>query len=576
MKRTLLLLFTCLATTLFAHAQSNEVTLVVSGEGPNKTEATALALRSAIEQAYGTFVSANTEILNDEIVRDEIATVASGNIKSYKEISSIQTTEGYYVTVQAVVSIGKLIEYSKSHGSSAEFAGQTFAMNIKMKKLNKENEAKALHNLILELRDISKNMFDLCIDVNGEPIKGGHHMDGYDYYLVNVTIKYKSNEAAKLFYETLYNTLTALCLSEQEIKDYSKTGEKYYSLEIKGLPSESWRENSGLPYDKKNDPKRRLYYSDYSIKVSLRNDLNMFRDELDRIFYNAIYTYTTLKLNGLDYRYSLTPNLERTSFEMEIFGTQIRTTASHSTTPAGLDVFKQTIKMIGSTDPHGFGRGRILKICCNRSDCDWMRDVSLYKWPVMEKETDRYGNRFYTIEGLRRFSFCGDNLFNLCFDIPIKEEDLMNLSGFSVFSDWPASSTSGKSTQNSLENKQSTQPATKTASQPVTGKDNEVYQIAENMPKFPGEDQKMWEFISHNIQYPQEALEKRIQGRVFVGFIVEPDGSLSDVKVLRSLGSGCDEEAMRVIKSMPKWEPGKQRGQAVRVSYQIPVDFRLQ
>ena len=153
MKRTLLLLFTCLATTLFAHAQSNEVTLVVSGEGPNKTEATALALRSAIEQAYGTFVSANTEILNDEIVRDEIATVASGNIKSYKEISSIQTTEGYYVTVQAVVSIGKLIEYSKSHGSSAEFAGQTFAMNIKMKKLNKENEAKALHNLILELRD---------------------------------------------------------------------------------------------------------------------------------------------------------------------------------------------------------------------------------------------------------------------------------------------------------------------------------------------------------------------------------------------------------------------------------------
>ena len=574
MKR-ILFLFACLATTFFAHAQSNEVTLVVSGEGSNKTDATTMALRSAIEQAYGTFVSANTEILNDEIVRDEIATVSSGNIKSYKEISSVQTSDGYYVTVQAVVSIGKLIEYSKSHGSSAEFAGQTFAMNIKMRKLNKENEAKALENLLKELREISKSMFDFSVDVNGEPVKGGH-LNGYDYYLINVTIKYKSNEATKMFYETLYHTLSTLSLTDQEMKEYSKTGEPFYSLEFKGLSSESWRENPGLPYDKKNDPKRRLYYSDYSINASLRNDPKMFRDELDRIFYNAIYTYTTLKLNGLDYRYSLTPNLERTSFEMEIFGTQIRTSASHGTTPAGLDVFKQTIKMLGSTDPHGFGRGRILKICCNHSDCDWMRDVSLYEWPVMEKETDRYGNRFYTIEGLRRFSFCGENLFKLCFDIPIKEEDLMNLSGFSVFSVWSASSTPSKSTQNNLENKQSTQPATKTASQPVIGKDDEVYQIAENMPKFPGEDQKMWEFISHNIQYPQEALEKRIQGRVFVGFIVEPDGSLSDVKVLRSLGSGCDEEAMRVIKSMPKWEPGKQRGQAVRVSYQIPVDFRLQ
>ena len=158
MKR-ILLIIACLATALFAHAQNNEVTLVVSGEGANKTDATAMALRSAIEQAYGTFVSANTEILNDEIVRDEIATVASGNIKSYKEISSVQTSEGYNVTVQAVVSIGKLIEYSKSQGSSAEFAGQTFAMNIKMRKLNKENEARALENLLKELRVVSKDLF---------------------------------------------------------------------------------------------------------------------------------------------------------------------------------------------------------------------------------------------------------------------------------------------------------------------------------------------------------------------------------------------------------------------------------
>ena len=227
MKR-ILLIIACLATALFVHAQNNEVTLVVNGEGANKTDATAMALRSAIEQAYGTFVSANTEILNDEIVRDEIATVSSGNIKSYKEISSVQTSEGCYVTVQAVVSIGKLIEYSKSHGSSAEFSGQAFAMNIKMRKLNKENEAKALKNLVKELKEISKSMFDYSVTVN-EPYKGGRHEDGYNFYVFGTTISYKSNEATKLFYETLYNTLKALSLTDREREEYWKNRHRYYN-----------------------------------------------------------------------------------------------------------------------------------------------------------------------------------------------------------------------------------------------------------------------------------------------------------------------------------------------------------
>ena len=106
--------------------------------------------------------------------------------------------------------------------------------------------------------------------------------------------------------------------------------------------------------------------------------------------------------------------------------------------------------------------------------------------------------------------------------------------------------------------------------------EQEIFQIVEEMPAYPGGDQKMMEYIAKNIKYPQIARESGIQGRVFVGFVVEPDGSVSNVKLLRGIGGGCDEEAMRVIKSMPKWKPGKQRGKAVRVSYQIPVMFRLQ
>lgn len=102
-----------------------------------------------------------------------------------------------------------------------------------------------------------------------------------------------------------------------------------------------------------------------------------------------------------------------------------------------------------------------------------------------------------------------------------------------------------------------------------------IFQIVEEMPRFPGGEPELMKYINENIQYPQEAREMGIQGRVFVGFVVEYDGSISNVKILRGIGSGCDEEAVRVIESLPKWEPGKQRGRAVRVSYQIPVYFKL-
>ena len=106
--------------------------------------------------------------------------------------------------------------------------------------------------------------------------------------------------------------------------------------------------------------------------------------------------------------------------------------------------------------------------------------------------------------------------------------------------------------------------------------EQEIFQIVEEMPAFPGGEAKLMEYVAKNIKYPQIARETGIQGRVFVGFVVEPDGSISNVKLLRGIGGGCDEEAMRVIKSLPKWKPGKQRGKAVRVSYQIPVFFKLQ
>ena len=104
----------------------------------------------------------------------------------------------------------------------------------------------------------------------------------------------------------------------------------------------------------------------------------------------------------------------------------------------------------------------------------------------------------------------------------------------------------------------------------------EIFTIVEEMPDFPGGTQKLADYLAKNIKYPPMARESGIQGRVFISFVVEPDGSVSNVNVMRSLGGGCDEEAVRVVKSMPKWKPGKQRGKPVRVSYILPVNFKLQ
>ena len=104
---------------------------------------------------------------------------------------------------------------------------------------------------------------------------------------------------------------------------------------------------------------------------------------------------------------------------------------------------------------------------------------------------------------------------------------------------------------------------------------NKVFDVVEEMPSFPGGQAALMSFLSSNIKYPVVAQENGVQGRVIVGFVVERDGSITDVKVMRSVDPSLDREAQRVVRAMPRWKPGKQNGSAVRVKYTVPVVFRL-
>jgi protein TonB len=113
---------------------------------------------------------------------------------------------------------------------------------------------------------------------------------------------------------------------------------------------------------------------------------------------------------------------------------------------------------------------------------------------------------------------------------------------------------------------------------PVEEEEEEVvFVVVESMPEFPGGQQALFRYLSENVKYPVIAQENGIQGRVICQFVVNKDGSIVDVEVARSGGDpSLDKEAVRVIKSMPKWKPGKQRGKPVRVKYTVPVNFKLQ
>ena len=103
--------------------------------------------------------------------------------------------------------------------------------------------------------------------------------------------------------------------------------------------------------------------------------------------------------------------------------------------------------------------------------------------------------------------------------------------------------------------------------------DNSVYSMVDERAQFPGGQNEMLKYLQENLQYPEAAKANNVHGRVIVKFIVERDGSLSDIKVMKGIGSGCDEEAIRLIQSMPKWKPGKNKGKEVRVSMMVPVNF---
>lgn len=221
-----------LLTTVFLPGQARSekdggTTLIVMGQGATLDEATKVALRSAIEQTFRVFVSSSTTVVNDAMVDDRISTVSSGNISKYEYISKKQTADGSYnVTLRATVVVNKLLSYveaSNIPGVPANLNGATFAMNVKLGMLYRQNELYAIEDMIKAISGMAENM----ISPNPQlQVKEPVSQDGKTYQVaVSAQVNF-NKEAVKDYTAYLYQTLSALSLTEGQadaLKDLSIT-----------------------------------------------------------------------------------------------------------------------------------------------------------------------------------------------------------------------------------------------------------------------------------------------------------------------------------------------------------------
>ena len=230
MKQLILILALALSINVFAQDADKTVTLVVSGQGKTQDEAKQVALRSAIEQAFGTFISSKTEIMNDSLVKDEIVSVTNGNIQKFEIISEVKIPEGgFATTLKAIVSVTKLTSFCESKGVEVEFKGGVFAANIKQKLLSEEAERIAIFNLCEVSWKILSNSIDYELEIGKDPLLISKEEQKYSLPIV---IKAKANANKGIFNNYFSETIKKLSMSEDNLSSYKASNIPTYSIKL--------------------------------------------------------------------------------------------------------------------------------------------------------------------------------------------------------------------------------------------------------------------------------------------------------------------------------------------------------
>lgn len=222
-------LFVLATTNTFSQTASKEVSITASGSGKTLEDAKQAALRSATEQAFGVFISSKTEMFNDQVVADQIASVSSGNIKSFSILNESQLPDGSWgVTLKAVVSVDKLTSFVEAKGIAIEIKGGMFALNIKQQLLNEQGEIKAVSEMVGLLHEPMQISFDYIIK-SSDPKSLDAESKNWEIPLM---VRATTNKNIDFCANYCIKTLSALSLSSEEITSYKSLNKAVFPIII--------------------------------------------------------------------------------------------------------------------------------------------------------------------------------------------------------------------------------------------------------------------------------------------------------------------------------------------------------
>lgn len=261
---------------------TEDVEIMVSGSGVTKEAAVNNALRSALEQSYGTFVSTSTNVLNDKLVSDEIISLSRGNIKSYNILSEKQLTNGHwYVLVKATVNVNKLIKYVQGEGSSVEVDMRAFGAKVQMEELNRNAERRIIEDLIAEIEAI--DLWDYSLELDEPSLSG-------DQYMISgiVNVRYNDNTIAVV--NMIIDVFRTLDLNNQQ-SNIIKGGDyyKYYMDGSRG--GVVFPYDNGIPYENGNIILRNKYNNGLLVYQQGRWKRGLIEPIIDddRFFSNSLF-----------------------------------------------------------------------------------------------------------------------------------------------------------------------------------------------------------------------------------------------------------------------------------------------
>jgi len=303
--KILISLFFILAVNSLLIAQSNNdkiVTIIANGKGKTAEEAKQNALRNAIEQAFGTFISSKTELMNDQLVKDEIVSVSNGNIQKFDIISELNTpSDGYLTSLSATVSISKLTSFVESKGINAEFKGNLFAFNIKQQIFNEKNEIKAISDLYEIVHSITLKSFNYSLKVNNPIATSSDNQN----WKIGLNVSVVTNENVNNISSFLFKTLKGIALIKEEQLNYLNLGKELYPLSISISDTEYdhliFRTEKSLALIKELFQEITLGALNFKINNGV-NEIKLGSDDLAKFSKNIYKKY--IKNNGSDNLYT--------------------------------------------------------------------------------------------------------------------------------------------------------------------------------------------------------------------------------------------------------------------------------